>query len=131
MRALIIDLIQATDTGQLTLSQEFPYSADATPLYVKNLRKIYVDVMQMSRNQFLPTLDNNAVNNIINTIRVYFAQEARSNETYEDIVSNLIGIKDHADIRALAYYNRNANAVTEYVDNILVTTIEYEFTKLT
>jgi len=130
MRALIVDLVQDTDTGQLTLSQEFPYSADTTPLYVKNLRKIYVDVMQTTRAQFIPTLDNSAINNITNTVRVYFAQEAKVNESYEDIVSNLIGIKDHADIRALGYYNRTANATTEFVDNILVTTIEYEFTKL-
>lgn len=130
MRALIIDLIQETDTGQLTLSQEFPYQADATPLYVKNLRKIYVDVMTTNRVGFIPTLDNNSINTLTNTIRVYWATEAKVSDSYEDIVSNLIGIKDATAVRALGYQNRNCSAVTEYVDNILVTTLEYEFTKI-
>lgn len=130
MRALIIDLIQDTDTGVLTLSQEFPYQADATPLYVKNLRKIYVDVMTTNRVGFIPTLDNNSINTLTNSIRVYWATEAKVSESYEDIVSNLIGIKDAADIRALGYQNRRCSASTEFVDNILVTTLEYEFTKI-
>lgn len=131
MRELIVELIQDTDTGVLTLSQELPYSADGTPLYVKNLRKIYVDVMTTNSVQFLATLDNNAINTLTNTIRVFWATEAKVSETYEDIVTNLLGIKDSASIRALGYVNRQCNAVTEYVDNILVTTLEYEFQKIT
>lgn len=131
MRALITEIIQDTDTGTLTLSQEFPYTADGTVLYVKNLRKIYVDVMQTTRNQFIATLDNSGVNSLTNTIKLYFAQEARNSESYEPQVQDLLNIKDHAQIRALGYHSRNSSAVTEYVDNILITTIEYEFTKLT
>jgi len=130
MRALIIDLIQDTDTGQLTLSQEFPYTADGTALYVKNLRKIYVDVMTTNRVGFIPTLDNNSINTLTNAIRVYWATEAKVSESYEDIVSNLIGIKDATAVRALGYPNRRCSASTEFVDNILVTTLEYEFTKI-
>ena len=129
MRDLIIELIQDTDTGVYTLSQELPYSADGTPLYVKNLKKIYVDMEQFNTDPILQTLDNNAISTMTYTVRVYMANEARMLPSYTDVVTNLIDIKDAAEIRALGYSTRRCQVSTEFADNILTTTFEFQFSK--
>lgn len=130
MRDLILELVQDTDTGQLTTSQELPYTVDNTALYLKNARKIYIDLPQITKVNLINTLDNQTISNITTNIRIYFSVEAKTLPGYEDIISNLAAIKDSTRIRNLAYIQRNCITTTEYVDNMLVTTIEFEFTKI-
>ena len=44
MRTEVLDYINSLALGGFLLTQELPWEADGTALYVKNLKKIYVDV---------------------------------------------------------------------------------------
>lgn len=130
MRDLILELVQNTDTGILAVSQELPYSVDGTALYLKNAKKIYVDLAQITRANFITTLDNQSISNITTSIKVFFSNEAKTIPGYDDIVTNLASIKDSTGVRSLGYVQRNCTSSTEYIDNMLVTTLEFEFTKI-
>lgn len=129
MRDTVIELIQDTDTGVFTLSQELPYTADGTVLYTKNPKKIYVDLAQYTEVTAIPTLDNNTILNQTTSISVYFSCEARVLPSYDEVVTNLLAIKDAAAVRALGYHNRQCEVTTEYEDNLLITQVQYQFTK--
>jgi hypothetical protein len=130
MRDTVIELIQDTDTGVFTLSQELPYEVDGMMLYEKNAKKIYVDLAQILETSAIPTLDNNSILNQTTTINVYFSCEASRLPSYDEVITNLKMLKDAAEIRALGYHSRTVEVTTAYVDNLLVTTLQYQFTKL-
>jgi len=130
MRAVVMELIQDTDTGVYTLSQELPYTADGTALYTKNLKKIYVNLAQRSEEIAIATLDASNITNQTTRVQVYLANEARVLPSYDQVVTDLIAIKDSEEIRNQGYYRRQCEVSTEYEDNILITTLEYEFTKI-
>lgn len=129
MRQTVIELIQDTDIGVYTLSQELPYTADGTPLYQKNAKKIYVDLAQYTEVSAIPTLDNNSIMSQTISVSVYFSNEARVLPSYDEVVTNLRALKDAATVRALGYHSRQCDVTTSYVDNLLVTQLQYQFTK--
>lgn len=130
MRDLILELVQDVDTGILSVSQEMPYTVDGTALYLKNARKIYVDLAQTTRINLIETLDNQTISRVTTNIRLFFSNEAKTIPGYDDIVNNLASIKDSTGVRNLGYVQRQCTTSTEYIDNMLVTTLEYEFTKI-
>ena len=129
MRDLIIELVQDTDTGVFTLTQELPYSADGTLLYIKNPKKIYVGVTSFDEVIAIPTLDNNTISNLTESISVYFSCEARILPSYDEVVTNLRALKDAAAVRSLGYHTRQCLVNISYEDNLLITELQYQFTK--
>ena len=130
MRTDVIDYIQSLNLGTFIVSNELPFSESGTPLYLKNLKKIYVDVDQYIVQPFIYTLSGVNISDETTAVRVYFANDAKSiPPNYDDVVSNLRLAKD---ILPTAGYNRReVDVETDYTQDALVTELTFRFTKLT
>lgn len=129
-RDQLVDLIQDTDIGVYSVSQELPYTVDNQPLYVKNSRKIYIDLPSITISNAIPTLDNLSVKQEIVRISIYFSNDAKVLPSYNDVITNLQNLKDNTGVRSMGYTGRTANMTTRYQDNLLITQIDYEFSRL-
>ncbi len=132
MRTAIYNYISAVSKSQLgtyTVTQELPWDNNGTPLYLSNLKTIYVDVDQTTQNGLVAGLDGSGAVDEITTVRVFFANDAKTlPSNYETLVqlikdarliSNTPGVTD-----------RTCQVSTAFVADKLTTTFEFSFKKL-
>jgi hypothetical protein len=130
MRTDVIDYIQTLNLGTFIVSNELPFSESGIPLYIKNLKKIYVDVDQYIVDPIISTLNGINITRDTIAVRVYFANDAKLiPPNYDEVVSELRAAKD---ILPTAGYNRREVDVSTTFDaDKLITEIELRFIKLT
>ena len=129
MRTEIIDYINSLALGGFILNQDLPFEESGTPLYLKNLKRIYVDIAAFENEPLIQALNGLSINNETTVIRVYFSCDAKQlPSNYETLISDLKTAKDITTIEGI---NRRQVVVsTEITADVLVTTLEYRFTKL-
>jgi hypothetical protein len=130
MRQEVIDYLQGLNLGTYIVSSELPYSETGTPLYIKNLKKIYVDVDRFDSTPVISTLNGLNISNEITIVRVYLANDAKQiPSNYGDVVN---AIRAGKDLDATQGFNRReAEVSTSYDADKLVTEIEIRYIKLT
>ena len=129
MREQIRDYISTLNLGGFFLSQEVPWSENANPLYLKNPKRIYVDIDQIETDPFIQTLSGLTISNQVNVIRLYFSTDAKQvPSNYDDIVESLRKGKDITTIQGVN--RRECLVTTSFENDMLVTELEYRFTKL-
>jgi hypothetical protein len=129
MRQEVIDYIQTLDIGSFNVSNELPWEESGTPLYIKNLKKIYVDVDQFEVDPFIQTFSGLNISNEVTLVRIFFANDAKNiPPNYSDVISEL---KTAKDIEITQNFNRRECTVSTTVEaDRLVTELELRFTKL-
>lgn len=129
MRQEVIDYCQSISLGSFTVSSEIPFDDSGTPLYLKNAKRIYVDLPQYATDRLVSALDGLTVSNELATVRVVFSADAKSlPANYETLVSDLRLAKD---IELDGVYRREVDVKTDFEQDMLVTELELRFTKLT
>lgn len=130
MRQSVIDYLQGLNLGSFTIATEVPWTETGTELYLKNLKKIYVDVDAFTTEPVITTFTGLNLNNETTVVRVYFANDAKQlPSNYDDVVAQ---IKAAKDIESTAGYTRRETDVsTSYNSDRLVTEIELRYIKLT
>lgn len=129
MRQEVLDYINSLALGGYLLSEESPWRDNAIPLYIKNLKKIYVDNVEYLSEPLIATLGTLSINQQTRTIRIYFANDAKTlPSNYDTLVEDLITVKniDLAD----GTNRREADVRVSYENDVMVTEIEIRFTKL-
>lgn len=129
MRQEVIDYCQSISLGSFTVSSEIPFDDSGVPLYLKNAKRIYVDLPQYATDRLVSALDGLTISNELATVRVVFSADAKSlPANYETLVSNLRLAKD---IELDGVYRREVDVKTDFEQDMLVTELELRFTKLT
>lgn len=130
MRTDVIDYIQTLNLGTFIVSSELPFSESGVPLYIKNLKKIYVDVDQYIVQPVIYTLTGLNISEQTIAVKVYFANDAKSiPPNYDEVVSEIRLAKD---ILPTAGFNRReVDVTTSFEADRLITEIELRFIKLT
>jgi hypothetical protein len=129
MRQEVIDYCQSISLGSFTVSSEIPFDDSGVPLYLKNAKRIYVDLPQYATDRLVSALDGLTVSNELATVRVVFSADAKSlPANYETLVSDLRLAKD---ITLSGVYRREVDVKTDFEQDMLVTELELRFTKLT
>jgi hypothetical protein len=130
MRQDILDYINNLGLGSFSLSQQLPYDNSGVPMYIRNVKTIYVDLAQYNDDTLIKTLDGNHVYNEITSVKVYFTADAKQlPANYETVISDLKGAKDATTITGAN--RRECLVSTSFQGDVLVTELEYRFTKLT
>lgn len=130
MREEVIDFIQTLDIGGYNISNELPWSESGTPLYIKNLKKIYVDVDQTTSEPLITTFSGLTVTNHVTIVRIFFANDAKQVPgNYSDVVAELSTAKNAES--DMAYHRRECVVSTNIEADRLVTILELRFIKLT
>lgn len=129
MRAEILDYISTLNLGGFMLSQELPWEESGTALYVKNPKKIYVDTVEYTTDPLIQCLNGLSISNEVSTVRIYFSCDAKQlPPNYDDVVT---GIKTAKNITSIdGVQTRLAAVTTELANDLLSTTVEIRFTKL-
>lgn len=129
MRAEILDYCQGLNLGTVTVSQEYPWTDNGAPLYLKNLKKVYVDMDVVTTDPVITALNGLSLINETTSVRIYFANDAKVIlPNYQDIVADLKTAKDATGIDGVQ--RREVQVTTSSESDVLVTEIEIRFTKL-
>ena len=130
MRQAIYDHIDSLNLGSFNLSSELPWSTSGTALYLKNLKRIYVDVDQINEDLSIAALNGLIINNETTTVRVFFACDAKQlPSNYETVVSGIRAAKNSTDIQSVT--RRECDVSTSFEEDIVVTEFEFRFIKIT
>lgn len=129
MRTEILEYVQSVNLGSVTVSTELPWTENDVPLYLKNLKKVYVDVDNITVEPFIQALNGLNISNEITSVRVYFACDAKTLlPNYNDIVTSLKAAKDITTIAGVQ--RRECDIATSVENDQLVTELEFRFIKL-
>jgi len=130
MRQAVIDYLQGENLGSFTIANEVPWQESGTDLYLKNLKKIYVDVDAFTTEPAITTFSGLYLNNETTVVRVYFANDAKQiPSNYDEVVGLIKAAKEISS--AEGFTRREAEVSTSYESDRLVTEIELRYIKLT
>ena len=130
MRTEILDYLQSQNLGTITVSRELPWSENGVPMYLKNLKKVYAEVEQVENTPLVTALDGFFIPSEVTTVTVFIACDAK--QTPPNLDQIIASIKTAKDITTIEGVNRRECSVsTNYENDVLVTQLDFRFTKLT
>lgn len=130
MRTEILDYLQSQNLGLFTVTREQPWSENDIPLYLKNLKKVYVSQDSVEIVPLFATLDGLDIPSEVTTVTVYLACDAK--QTPPNLDQVITAVKTAKNITTITGVNRReCSVVSSYNNDLLVTELEFKFTKLT
>lgn len=130
MRTQVLDYIKGLSLGSFTVVDDIPYDDAGAPLYLKNVKRIYVEPLQVETSPVIQALNGFSLSNEINIIRVYFAADAKQvPANYDDLVQLLKKAKNISTIQGA--YTRECDISVDYVNDLIATTVELRYVQLT
>lgn len=130
MREDILTYIRSLSLGTFTVSDDLPREEGGVMLYVKNPKRIYVDRPQYSEEPLLQTLNGFDIHSEATTVSIYFTADAKTlPANYGALVESL---RLGKNVNTTEGYNtRVVNVGTDYLNDLLITQIDFTFSKLT
>lgn len=130
MRQDIIDYIKTLSLGSFTLSEELPRDDSGVALYIKNPKKLYVDKDQITQEPIIQALNGFNIHNESTTVSIYFTADAKTlPANYSSLVDSL---KLAREVQPQGgFNNRSVEVQSDYEADLLLTRIDYTFSKLT
>lgn len=129
MRTEILEYLQTLNLGTVTVSTELPWVENDIPLYLKNLKRVYVGTDVVTAEPFLQALNGFNLSNEVTSVSVYFACDAKVLlPNYSEILDDLKAGRNIVTIPGVQ--RREVDVSTTVESDVLVTEVEYRFTKL-
>lgn len=129
MREQVLDYIRGLNLGSYNVSDEVPRDESGVPLYIRNPKRIYVGVDEYNETPLINTFSGFDLHTYTTSVSVIFSSDAKKlPQNYTSLVGSLIGAKDIAT--ADGFNSREAVVSTVTENDLLVTQIEYSFTKI-
>jgi hypothetical protein len=117
-------LTTATSTATIRTVSELPWNTAGEPLYLKNMKKFYLDQEQIQQEPLISVLpgyqsiDQNTV-----SVTGYFAVDAKYTPTgLAASLTTILGAKDRTGIKN---FSVESDYTTEIQDDVLIYTVEY------
>lgn len=109
---------------QFAVSQELPWSQGGQPLYLKNLKKVYVDRDTQVQTTLIPLVssgDEVYQNDL--TVLVYVAMDAKNPPTQLDsLITKILSTKDSTGI---VNFGTESDYTMEKTEDVLLYTFEF------
>ena len=129
MRDTILTYLGSQTFTNFGYSSELPWDASGQPLYLKNMKKIYVDRPQTAQEPLFETLDGTGIVNETTTVSAYVTTDAKNLPTdYDTMVTTLKAAK--LEDNSTGWRQRLTNVSTEFEGDVLVTQFTFNFTKV-
>jgi hypothetical protein len=129
MRTEILNFLQSQNLGVFTTTTELPWVENGVPLYIKNLKKVYVSQDQVNVEPLVTTLDALIVSSEETSVTVYLACDAKQTPPNLDQVIQII--RQAKDVTTIDGVNRRDVVVNSTFEaDVLVTELEFRFTKI-
>jgi len=99
MRTQLLVYLTNNLTGTIKTSQELPFSQSGQSLYLKNMRRVYVDEPYTEQGSLFNTLDELDINQTVTRIRAYLATDAKNrNADLDQAMTTMSNALKQADI---------------------------------
>ena len=108
---------------QFAVSQELPWSQNGTPLYLKNMKKVYVDRAQQEETTLIPTLNGNEVFQDDLITEVYVAVDAKNTPSQLDnLITKILGVKSTINV---VNFGSESDYTVDKQEDVLIYTFEF------
>jgi hypothetical protein len=125
MRQALLNYLTPALTGTIKTSNELPFEQGGSALYIKNMRKVYLDEPEVEQTQLLTTFDED-VNQNITTVRGYLAVDAKNrNIDLDSALLTLALARIQADISSS--FRKEFDYTTTIDDDKIIYEFEYRF----
>ena len=132
MRAELLAAVQAftkTTLGTFSVVAEMPWTSDGNPLYVKNLRRVYVGPESTDIDPIFDTLDGQGFAKEIVSASVYYACDAKQ------LPANYQTLTDAVKLIRLEFVGSNwaqrrVTVTTTLEADILITELEFSIERV-
>lgn len=114
---------------QFAVSQELPWEQNGSALYLKNMKKVYVDRERMEQSTLIPTLDGVDVfqNDLI--CEVYVACDAKNTPSQLDnLISKVLTAKNST---GLVNFGAESDYTLDKQEDVLIYTFEFRLNQAT
>ena len=130
MRAELLSILttglNATGIG---ISTELPWTSGNEPLYIKNMKRVYLGLEQRVDEDLMPILNGNNVKRRQTIVRGYLAIDAKNQPAGLD--NALSAIKSARDAQVFDQsYERFVEYTTDIAGDVTIYTIEYKFSNI-
>lgn len=130
MRQELITYTKTLALGNFSVSSELPREESGTAMYLKNPKVLYFAQTEFNEEPLIDTLNGPDVHELITSVTLYFAADGKNlPANYDTLVSSLRAGKDINTTQG--YTKRECIVSSEFEADMLVTQLEYRFTKLT
>jgi hypothetical protein len=109
------------------LSQELPWETGENPLYLQNMKTVYVDEEQINVEQLYRTLDQSNVNATVTTVNAYLSVDAKNQlSDINTVVANILLARN----KIVSTTDSSSDYETETEGDVITYTFEYNFTTI-
>lgn len=122
MRTELLTYLTANLTGTIKPSQELPFEESGNSLYIKNMRRVYLDEPITEQSELIGTLDESDVNQTITTVRGYLTVDAKNRNSDLDAALTTL-----ASARNVTTITNSFRKEFDYTTTIDADRIIYEF----
>lgn len=129
MRAAVLEFIKSRDIGSFRVSKELPWSDSTQPLYIKNLKTLYIGPAQFETDTIIATLGGQHIQSQTIIIQTTFGCDAKQlPSNYETVITQLLDVSNITNIGP--EWDRKVAHTVSYEGDVLITQVDYTFTKL-
>lgn len=126
MRTELLTYLTQHLTGSIKPSNELPFDQGGSALYLRNMRRVYLDEPYVVQEEFIPTLDLNSISRNVTHVKGYLAVDAKNRNTDLDAsLSILAQAKNTTTITDS--FRREFDYITTIDNDILLYEVEYRF----
>jgi hypothetical protein len=124
MRAeLLAYLSTATSSLAVKTVSELPWNTAGEPLYLKNMKKFYLDQEQVTETTLIPVIYGDDVFQNDLTVTGYFAVDAKNSPSGLDTaITTILNAKDKIGV---VNFGNESDYTTEIQDDVIIYTVEY------
>jgi hypothetical protein len=124
MRAELLSyLLTATSSTVIKTVSELPWNTAGEPLYLKNMKKFYLDEDQVEQTTLIPVIFGNDVFQNDLTVRGYFAVDAKNQPAnLGTAITTILSAKDNT---GLVNFGSESDYTTEIQDDVIIYTVEF------
>ena len=122
---LLAYLTTATSTATVKTVSELPWSTAGEPLYLKNMKRFYLDQEQIEQSVMfavLPGTGNDVMSNLVR-VRGFFAVDAKNQPA--GLTSAVSTILNAINQISVSNFGVEADYTTEIQNDVLIYTVEY------
>lgn len=129
MRTEILNYLKGQTMTGFSVTDELPYLG-TKPLYLKNSKRVYLDNEQRTKEVLIPVLGSSDIYQEIHSVRILLSTDAKNKPaSYNEVINT---IKSAQEVVTSEYYfKREVDDSTTFDGDLLVTEINFKFTKLT
>ena len=129
MRTVIYNHIRGLRLGNFFLTDNLPWTENGDPVYYQNKKYIYVDTAQTTQTPLSDSLDGAGYVDEVTTVSVFFVNDAKTLPVDYDAIVELLKSARLAT-GTEGYTSKTCQVSTNYVQDNIVTTLDFSFRKL-